>query len=262
MMKQSLATPSAGEQCPQAGRLPTGIRALARATFLCFLNMVSLLPQAIDHHTLPLPLSPSDQPSRRLTDSADDRINRHPLYHDRISLPLQHLLMRFRFSQPEVSRKPVSGEAPQVLIALALKTPAASRKTTRLSLKEIPASSPRCCCSARRSTGALLASAAQSIFQNRLIQALVANVSSRSLEEILGMRAVGLAPVIEGAELRVVQRAYMEALKVAYTLAIATAGVAVLVSVWASLTSIRGKAVVGSVEEATERGGRCWATGG
>lgn len=79
--------------------------------------------------------------------------------------------------------------------------------------------------------GALFISISQSIFSNELLQSVKKNVPGLNPQVIVGTGATDLRKVVHGADLLGAIKSYMSGLKDAYTLAIALAGVAVLIAV-------------------------------
>jgi hypothetical protein len=94
--------------------------------------------------------------------------------------------------------------------------------------------------------GALLVSAAQAAFVNTLLSQLRVNSPDINPARVIAAGATGLRDAFAEVQLPGILVSYMAALRVAYTISIATAGAAALVAFFAPWTSVKDKASVGA----------------
>ena len=91
--------------------------------------------------------------------------------------------------------------------------------------------------------GAILVSGAQSAFTNTLLRHLPNDAPQVDPIAVITAGATGLRDKFSIAEIPKILISYMAALRVTYTISIASAGMATLVAICTRWTSIKGKAV-------------------
>lgn len=94
--------------------------------------------------------------------------------------------------------------------------------------------------------GAFLVSAAESIFVNSLISQLLQHAPGIDPLQVVAVGATGLRQAFDESQLPAITAAYMGALKVTYSIAIASTGIATMAALFSSWKSIKGKVVVGA----------------
>lgn len=92
-----------------------------------------------------------------------------------------------------------------------------------------------------------MVSAAESAFVNTLVKQLKYNAVGINPQSVIDTGATGLRQAFTATELSGILLSYMAALKVAYSIAIAAAGVATLVGLFSSWKNIKGKAIISTV---------------
>jgi MFS transporter, DHA2 family, glioxin efflux transporter len=89
--------------------------------------------------------------------------------------------------------------------------------------------------------GALLVSAAQAAFVNTLVSQVLINSPGINPALVVAAGATGLRDAFTEAQLPKILLSYMAALRVAYSISIATGGAAALVALLAPWRSIKGR---------------------
>lgn len=100
--------------------------------------------------------------------------------------------------------------------------------------------------------GAIFLSVAESLFTNRLIASLGTNAPGINAGQVVSTGATQLRDVFPPEQLRGILLAYMDGLRAAFTLVIALAGAATLVSFGAPWWNIKKHAAAAKAEEAEE----------